>query len=134
MGGGVGQKVLFKASWNWDCLLLRLKSRSASISWCSLYSSGIDHGNEEGRWVQDFLLLPQGFESFPSDLPLGRWRNLVLAEYSSMFNFRGDLIRRGGGGLGVVCSNFEYRQEVLWNKMRLPLPRSFLPWWEIEHC
>ena len=33
----------------------------------------------------------------------------MLAEYSSMFNFRGDLIRRGGGGLGVVCSNFEYR-------------------------
>ena len=26
---------------------------------------------------QDFLLLPQGFESFPSHLPRARWRNLV---------------------------------------------------------
>ena len=33
--------------------------------------------NKEGRYVQDFLLLPQGFESFPSDLRRARWCNLV---------------------------------------------------------
>ena len=33
--------------------------------------------NKEGRYVQDFLLLPQGFGSFPSDLPRARWCNLV---------------------------------------------------------
>ena len=33
--------------------------------------------NEEERWIQDFLLLPQEFQSFPSDLRRGRWRNLV---------------------------------------------------------
>ena len=36
--------------------------------------------NEKVRWVQDFLLLPQGFKRFPSDLPRARWRNLVCAE------------------------------------------------------
>ena len=34
--------------------------------------------NEEGRWVQDFLLSPQGFESFHSDLPRLRWRDLCV--------------------------------------------------------
>ena len=33
--------------------------------------------NEKGRWVQDFLLLPHGFQSFPSDLPWARWHNVV---------------------------------------------------------
>ena len=33
--------------------------------------------NEEGKWVQDFLLLPQGFESLPSDLLRARWHNLM---------------------------------------------------------
>ena len=33
--------------------------------------------NKEGRYVQDFLLLPQGFGSFPSDLTRARWCNLV---------------------------------------------------------
>ena len=27
--------------------------------------------------LRDFLLLSQGFESFPSDLQQARWRNLV---------------------------------------------------------
>ena len=47
----------------------------------SLYGSGIDQGNEEWRWAQDFILLPQGFESFPSDLSRARWHNLVYVEY-----------------------------------------------------
>ena len=36
--------------------------------------------NEEGRWVRDFLLLPQRFESFTSDLQRvrARWRNLIF--------------------------------------------------------
>ena len=33
--------------------------------------------NEEGRWVLDFLLPPRVFESYPSDLPRSRSRNLV---------------------------------------------------------
>ena len=40
-----------------------------SIPPCSLYASSFNQKREEGSWVQDFLLLPQGFESFPSDLP-----------------------------------------------------------------
>ena len=50
------------AGWIWSFIFLFL----VLIRW-----------NEEGRWVQDFLLLPQGFESLPSDLPRARWRNLV---------------------------------------------------------
>ena len=34
--------------------------------------------------MQDFLLLPQGFESFPSDLLQTRWPNLVHVEYLQM--------------------------------------------------
>ena len=34
--------------------------------------------NEEERWVQDFLLVPQGFKRFLSDLLQVRWRNLVF--------------------------------------------------------
>ena len=47
----------------------------------SLYGSGVDQGNEERRCMQDFLLLPQEFESFPSDLLQARWPNLVYVEY-----------------------------------------------------
>ena len=31
-----------------------------------------------------FPLFPQGFESFPSDLPRARWRNLVCVQYLQM--------------------------------------------------
>ena len=37
--------------------------------------------NEEGRWVQYFLLLPLGSETFPSNLPRARWRNLVCVVF-----------------------------------------------------
>ena len=66
---------------------------SSSCSWCSwtkwehwvnqrfyLFVSGVNQGNEEGRWVQDFLVLPQGFGSFPSVFLRARWRNLVRVE------------------------------------------------------
>ena len=33
--------------------------------------------NKKGRWVQNFLLQLQEFESFHSDLPRARWLNLV---------------------------------------------------------
>ena len=36
--------------------------------------------NEKEREVQDNLLSPQGFESFHSDLPRARWRNVVCVE------------------------------------------------------
>ena len=36
--------------------------------------------NEEGRRGQDFLLIPQWFESFRSHLPRARWRNIVFVE------------------------------------------------------
>ena len=45
-----------------------------------LFVSGVNQGNEEGRWVQDFLVLPQGFGSFPSVFLRARWRNLVRVE------------------------------------------------------
>ena len=33
--------------------------------------------NKERRWVQNFILLPQGFESFYLGLPRAKWCNLV---------------------------------------------------------
>ena len=47
-----------------------------SILPSSFHGSAIDQG-KAGRWVHDFLLLPQGLERFPSDLPQARWHNLV---------------------------------------------------------
>ena len=44
------------------------------------FVSGVNQGNEEGRCVQDFLVLPQRFGSFPSVFLLARWRNLVRVE------------------------------------------------------
>ena len=40
--------------------------------------------NEEGRWIQDILLLLQGRKSFSSDLPRARWRNVVCVECLQM--------------------------------------------------
>ena len=61
--------------------ILRLEG---SIPPSSLYGSGVDQWNEERRRVHDFLLLPKGFESFPSDLPRVSWLNLVRVEYLLM--------------------------------------------------
>ena len=36
--------------------------------------------NKEGRWVQDFLVLPQGFRRFPSIFSQARWCNLVYVK------------------------------------------------------
>ena len=83
-GGGVGQKVIFRSSWNRIfCLLLRLKSRRA---WGAFRRPAfmvlvLIKGTRRGRWVQDFVLLPQGFESFPSDLSRAGWPNLLRVEY-----------------------------------------------------
>ena len=88
-GGKMKQKVLFRASWNWTfCLLLWLKPQTVrgSISPSSLYGSGVDQGNEERRWDQDFLLLPKVFESFPSNLSGARWCNVVHEKYLQIFN------------------------------------------------
>ena len=43
----------------------------------SLYGSGVNQVSEEGRCDQDFLFLPQGFESCPSNLPWVRLRDLM---------------------------------------------------------
>ena len=37
--------------------------------------------NEKWNWLQDFLLLPHGFESFPSDLPWQRYQNLMCGVF-----------------------------------------------------
>ena len=77
----MGQKVLFRGSLNRIfCLLLRLQSRIV-ISPSNLYDPGFNQENEEGRRVQDFLLLPQEFQSFPSDRSQAKWPNLVRGEY-----------------------------------------------------
>ena len=36
-----------------------------------LFFSGVDQENEEVGGIQDFLVLPQGFETFPLDLLRG---------------------------------------------------------------
>ena len=36
--------------------------------------SAVNQGNEGGRWVEDFLGLPQGFGNFPSIFSPPRWR------------------------------------------------------------
>ena len=41
---------------------------------------GDNQGNEEGRWVQDFFVLLQGFGSFPKVFSRARWHNLVRVE------------------------------------------------------
>ena len=50
-GDAVGQKILFKVSWNWIFLFI----------------ASTNPGGRGRRWVQDFHLLSQGFESFPLD-------------------------------------------------------------------
>ena len=128
MGGGVGQEVLFKACWNWICLLLQLKSWTAGgASHDPAYSSGIDQGMRRGGGSKIFLL-PQRFQGFPSNLPQAgvmvtlKWPSgkaiILLVKWM------------GGWELGAEeCSN-----NFMWIFFCLPLRMSFLPWWEIERC
>ena len=49
-----------------------------------LFVPGVNQGIEEGRWFQDFLVLPQDFGSFPLTFSRARWRNLVRMECLQM--------------------------------------------------
>ena len=51
--------------------------RNEDAGWIFFLFLMLIRWNEEGRWVEDFVLLPQGIESFPSDQPRARWRDLV---------------------------------------------------------
>ena len=41
---------------------------------------GVNQKNEEVRWVQHFIVLPQWFKSFHSDLSQAGWSDLVCVE------------------------------------------------------
>ena len=56
--------------------LVKILECKRSILPSNIYGSGVVQENEE--------LLPQGFESFPSDLLQTRWPNLVHVEYLQM--------------------------------------------------
>ena len=81
--------------------------------------------NWKGRWVQDILLSPQGFESFHSDLPRAWWRVCrVFAEIKSMvacfcFNWRFMLLWVMGVGFDNTCT-----VSGKWNVSRL-IPRLY---------
>ena len=45
-----------------------------------LFVSGVNQGIEGGKWVQNFLVLPQGFGSFPEVFSPSKQPNLVLGE------------------------------------------------------
>ena len=59
----------------------KILEHERSISSSSLNGSGVDQENKEERGAQDSLLLPQGFDSFPSGLSRAKSRNLVRMEY-----------------------------------------------------
>ena len=59
----------------------KIQEHEESILPFSSYGSSVGQGNEEGREVQYFLLLPQGFEGFSSDLPHAMWCYLMLVKY-----------------------------------------------------
>ena len=42
--------------------------------------SGVKQGNERGRLVQNFLVLTQGFGSFPTVFSRAKWRNFARVE------------------------------------------------------
>ena len=42
--------------------------------------SGVKQGNERERLVQNFLVLTQGFRSFPTVFSRAKWRNFALME------------------------------------------------------
>ena len=67
--------------------------------------------NEKGKWFKDFFLSPQGFESFQSDLPRARCRNIVCVECLQMI--RSMVV--GFCFIGVWC----YTRVWVWNLIRL---------------
>ena len=89
--GGVGQKVLFRASWNRIfSLLLSLKFRSAKGSsrhpalMVLVLIKGMRRGRGGGRVSSRCSFSYQGSKSFPADLPQAKRRNLVHVEYLQM--------------------------------------------------
>ena len=72
---GVGQKVLFRTSWNRIfSLLIRLKSWSARGVPCHPAS------RKRGE-VSPLFSFVRELENSPTDLPQARWRNLVCVEF-----------------------------------------------------
>ena len=63
---------------------MRTLAKSKVLSFFYLFFLVLIRLNKERKWVQDFLLLPQGFESFRSDLSQTRWSNLVRVECLQM--------------------------------------------------
>ena len=45
-----------------------------------IFASGVNQRNERGKWVQNFLVFPLGFGSFPRVFSRALWRNLVRVE------------------------------------------------------
>ena len=54
------------------CLFLVLLTKWKTLRESKV--SGVNQGNEGGRWVKDFLILSQGFRNFPSVFWRERWR------------------------------------------------------------
>ena len=48
----------------------KIAGREGNTSSSSLYGAGVDQGNENRKRVQDFLLLPQGFENLHMVKPI----------------------------------------------------------------
>ena len=58
--------------------------RNEDAGWIFFLFLMLIRWNEEERWVEDFVLLPQRIESFPSDQPRARWRDLVCGVFISV--------------------------------------------------
>ena len=66
-GGGIEEKILFRAGWNsaFVCLVL-FKDWGRRVSpRIYFFVSVVKQGNEEAGWVQDFLAWPQGWKGSP---------------------------------------------------------------------
>ena len=89
MGCGEGQKVLFRSSWYWICLLLQLKSQSARGVFHDpvFIVLGLIKGMRKGSESKIFF-------DYLKEVVV-RWCNLVHVEYSSVLDFGRSLIRRG---------------------------------------
>ena len=53
------------------CLFLVLLNKMRTLAESKV--SVVNQGNEGGRWVEDFLVVPQGFGNFPSVFLRARW-------------------------------------------------------------
>ena len=63
----VEKAKMISLSWNFVdtyCFFLVLLNKTKMLGEAKV--SGVIQGNEGGRWVEDFLLLPQGFRNFSS--------------------------------------------------------------------